>query len=138
VAPGWLDPYIVGHYWVEVGNDVFNNMGTSDLVALPRRTRSAVSHCAVGSPCTIAVPGEWSVVLPLHCSYIVATCPHVLQALTMVPARTFCRPMMALTSGTMEMCARALGIGEPCYTGRHVRLFLCLRPTAHRGLQDVW
>jgi hypothetical protein len=59
VAPGWFDPYIVGHYQLEVANDVFNGMSTSDLVVLPRRTWSAAWHRAVGSPVTIAVPGEW-------------------------------------------------------------------------------
>jgi hypothetical protein len=26
VTPGWLNPYIVGHYRLEVANDVFNGM----------------------------------------------------------------------------------------------------------------
>jgi hypothetical protein len=50
VASGWLDPYIIGHYQLEVANDVFNNMKTSDLVILSRRPRSAVSRHAVRSP----------------------------------------------------------------------------------------
>jgi hypothetical protein len=36
-----LDPYIVGHYRLEVANDVFNGVGKSHLIVLPRRTRSA-------------------------------------------------------------------------------------------------
>jgi hypothetical protein len=26
VAPEWLNPYIAGHYWLEVANDVFNDI----------------------------------------------------------------------------------------------------------------
>jgi hypothetical protein len=29
VAPGWLDPYIVGHYRLEVPNDVFKGVSMS-------------------------------------------------------------------------------------------------------------
>jgi hypothetical protein len=87
VAPGWLDPYIVGHYRLEVANNVFNGMGTPDVVVLPRHTRSAAWRRAVGSPGTVTVPDEWSTVLVLHCSRMstrfagidCATCPHVLQ-----------------------------------------------------------
>jgi hypothetical protein len=39
VALGWLDPYIVGHYRLEVENNVFNGVGTSSLIVLPCRTR---------------------------------------------------------------------------------------------------
>jgi hypothetical protein len=35
VAPGWLKPYTVGHYQVEVANDIFNGMGVSYPIALP-------------------------------------------------------------------------------------------------------
>jgi hypothetical protein len=88
VIPGWLDPYIVGHYRLEVVNDVFNDVSTSDLVVLPRRTRSTAWHCDVGSPSTVAVSGEWSTVLVPHCNRLstrytgidCAPCMHVLQA----------------------------------------------------------
>jgi hypothetical protein len=42
---------------------------------------------------------------------------------------------MALTSGALETCALALGIDEPCRTGRSARLFFVLE--AHRGAQDA-
>jgi hypothetical protein len=53
-----------------------------------------------------------------------------------VPVRTYYRPMMALTSGTMEMCARALGIGMPCLTGRLARLFFMFE--AHGPHETAW
>jgi hypothetical protein len=42
VASGWLDPYIVGHYRLEVAKDVFSDVETSDLVVLSCRPQSAV------------------------------------------------------------------------------------------------
>jgi hypothetical protein len=47
-------------------------------------TRSAVLRCGVESLGTVVVPGEWSIVLTLHCSRIVATCLHALHALTVM------------------------------------------------------
>jgi hypothetical protein len=88
MTPRWLDPYIVGHYQVEVANDIFNDMELFVLVILSRRPRPAAWHRAVGSSCTVAVPGEWSAALTLHCSHM-SSClacivygayPHVLQA----------------------------------------------------------
>jgi hypothetical protein len=126
VALEWLDPYIVGHYWLEVANDVFNSVAMPGLVILRRRTRSAAWRRAVGSLYTVAVPGEWSAALALHCSCTIVVYPHVLQTLTAVPARTSCRCMMALTSGTLETCTRALGTGEPCCIGWFAGLLLML------------
>jgi hypothetical protein len=105
VAQGWLDLYRVGHYRLEVANDVFNGVGTSDLVVLPHRTQSAVWRHAVASPGTVVVLGEWSTVLALHCSRTIAACAHVLQTLTVLPAHTSCRHMMALMSGALKMSA---------------------------------
>jgi hypothetical protein len=65
---GWLNPYIIGHYRLEVASDVFNSVGTPVIVVLPHCAQSVAWRCAVGSPCTVAVPGEWSVVLVLHYS----------------------------------------------------------------------
>jgi hypothetical protein len=78
VAPGWLDPYIVGHYRLEVANDVFNGVGTSDFVVLSHRPQSVAWCCVVGSRCTVVVSDEWLAVLVLHYSCTVVTCPHVL------------------------------------------------------------
>jgi hypothetical protein len=36
-----LDPYIVGHYRLEVANDVFNDVGMPGLIVLPRHPQSA-------------------------------------------------------------------------------------------------
>jgi hypothetical protein len=33
VASGEVKPYVVGHHWPGVANDVFNGVGTPDLVA---------------------------------------------------------------------------------------------------------
>jgi hypothetical protein len=124
LAPGWLDPYIVGHYKLEVVNVVFNGVGMSGPVVLPHHTVNIVA--TVGPPGTVAVPGKWSAALVLHCSRTIASCPHVSQVLTTPPARTSCIPTMALTSDTLEICARALGISEPYCMGRHVRLLFTL------------
>jgi hypothetical protein len=83
-------------------------------------------HYVVESLGTVAVPAEWSIVLTLHYSHTVAACLHALQALTTLPVRTSCRPMMALKSGALEMCVRALGTCVPSCTGRTARLFFML------------
>jgi hypothetical protein len=75
---------------------------------------------------TVAVLDERSTVLTLHCSRTVAVCLHALHAMTALPVRTSCRPMVALMSGTLETCARALGTRVPSYTGRPARLFFML------------
>jgi hypothetical protein len=105
----------------------------SDLVVLPCHARSAAWHHAVRLPYIVVVPDEWSAVLTLHCSCAIAACPHVLQALTVVPVRTSYKPMMALMSAALKMCMHALGIEEPCYIGKPTRPFFMLEPAAHRG-----
>jgi hypothetical protein len=83
-----LDPYIVGHYRLEVANDVFNGVGTSGLVILPRHIWSIAQRHVVRSPCTVIVPIKWLAVLALYYSRLFArlagivygACPHVLQA----------------------------------------------------------
>jgi hypothetical protein len=45
-----LDPDIVGHYRLEVANDVFNGVGKFGLVTLPSGTRSAVCAMLLGRP----------------------------------------------------------------------------------------
>jgi hypothetical protein len=127
VALGLLDPYIIGHYQLEVVNDVFNDVGTPDLVVLPCRTRSVLWCHTIGSLGTVPVPCEWSIVVALHYSCIVAACLHALQALTALPARTSCSPMMTLTSGVLKTCARALGTCGVSYTGRPARLLFILK-----------
>jgi hypothetical protein len=111
---------------------------TPGLVVLPCHTRSVVWHRAIGSHGTIAVPVKWTTVLALHYSHTVATCPHVLQALTALPTRTSCRPMKALMPGALEMCASALGTCGPSCTSRPTRLFFLHEARGHRGPQDVW
>jgi hypothetical protein len=96
---------------------------TPGLVVLPCHTRSVVWHRAIGSHGTIAAPVKWTTVLALHYSHTVATCPHVLQALTALPTRTSCRPMKALMPSALEMCASALGTCGPSCTSRPTRLF---------------
>jgi hypothetical protein len=75
---------------------------------------------------TVAVAGEWSIVLAMHYSRTVVVCLYALQALTVLPVRTYCSSMMALMSGALETCARALGTCIPSCTGRHARLFFML------------
>jgi hypothetical protein len=105
---------------------------------LPRHTRSTVWHRAVESPSTVAVPGEWFTVLTLHCSHTVAAYLHALQTLTILHARTSCRFIMSLTSGSLKMCTCALGICVPSCTARPTRFFLCLRHVAHRETWNTW
>jgi hypothetical protein len=128
-----LDPYIVGHYWLKVANDVFNSVEMSGLVILSRCPWSAVRRHAVGSPCTVVVPAEWSIGSTLNYSDIVAVCSHVLQALVAVPARTSYRLMMVLKSGALKTCARALQTDEPCRTGRPTRSFFMLEARNPQG-----
>jgi hypothetical protein len=93
---------------------------------LPHCTQPATWHSAVESLDIVAVPGEWSTVLALHCSHTVATCPHVLQTWSVMPARKSCTLRMALMLGVSKMCVRALGTCVSSCTGRHVRLFFIL------------
>jgi hypothetical protein len=95
VAPGSLDPYIIGQYWLKVTNNVFNSV------------RHALSYSPITLPSISSVaPCCW---VTLHCSGVrtggqqrwrctVDACPHVdtdsgaclhvLQALAVVPVRT--------------------------------------------------
>jgi hypothetical protein len=50
-----------------------------------------------------------------------------------VLARTSCRPLMALTSDALEMCAHALGTGRSCCTGRLAWLFFMLEDHGPQG-----
>jgi hypothetical protein len=65
-------------------------------------------------------------VLALHCSHTVAVRPHALQTLTTLPARTSCRYMIALTSGALKTCTRALRTCVARCIGRLARLFFIL------------
>jgi hypothetical protein len=60
-----------------------------------RCTQSAMWRCAVESLGTVAVSGEWSIMLAPYCSRTVAVCLHALQVLTVLPARTSGRPCQA-------------------------------------------
>jgi hypothetical protein len=75
---------------------------------------------------TVAVSSEWSIVLALYCSRTVAACLHTLHALTVLPVRMSCRPMMALMPGALGTCARALETCVSSYTDRAARLFFML------------
>jgi hypothetical protein len=80
-----------------VVNDVFNDVGTHGLIAC----HAALSHqsgVVLSSHFgTVAVLDEWSIVPTSHCSHTVDACPHALQVLTTLLARTSCRRIMALT-----------------------------------------
>jgi hypothetical protein len=53
LAPGWLDPYIVGHYKLEVVNVVFNGVGMSGPVVLPHHTVNIVApYCWAAWHCS--------------------------------------------------------------------------------------
>jgi hypothetical protein len=100
---------------------------------LPRYTRSAVLRRAVEPFDTVAVSDEWSIVMTMHYSHTVAACLHVLQTLTMLPARTSYRPMMALISGALEMYECAMGTCVPSCTGMTARLFFILEARGPQG-----
>jgi hypothetical protein len=60
VAPGWLDPCVLGRYLPGVANDVFNGM---DVVASYRLATSCAyvtRRRVVGLPNTVAVHHEWA------------------------------------------------------------------------------
>jgi hypothetical protein len=99
---------------------------TPCLIVPPRCAQSTAWHCAVRSHDTIVVLGEWSTRPALHYSCTVASCLHVLQALTTLPACTSCRRRMALTSGVLETYVRALGTCGPSCTVRPASLFFML------------
>jgi hypothetical protein len=86
-----------------------------------------VWRCAIESLGTVAVPDEWSIVLALHCSRIVAIYLHALWALTALSARTFCRPMMAQVSGVLVTCRHALETRESSHIGRPSKPFFILK-----------
>jgi hypothetical protein len=110
--------------------------GASRPVILPHHTWSAAWCCAARSPGTIAVPDEWSIGSMLHYSRTVAVCPHVLQALIALHARTSYRPMMDLTSGTLQTYTRALGTCKPSYTAMPIRLFFMFEARGPQG--TIW
>jgi hypothetical protein len=138
VAPGQVKPYGGRALMARGSKRCLQWHGHAWSCRLPRCTRSVVWRRAVESLGTVAVQDEWSIVLALHCSRIVAAYLHALQALTALLVRTSYRPMMALTSGALETCARALRTCVPSCTDRPARFSLCLRPTAHKEPSDMW
>jgi uncharacterized protein YqgV (UPF0045/DUF77 family) len=72
-------------------------------------------------------------VLALHYSHIVATCLHVLQALTVLHDRMSYRPMMTLMSGVLETCMRVLGTCVSSCTSKSARLFFMLEIRGSQG-----
>jgi hypothetical protein len=82
-------------------------------------------HCSGAS--------EWSIVLALHCSRIIAVCLHALQALTVLYACMSCMSMMALISGAFKTCTRALEKCVPSCTRRPARLFFILEACGPQG-----
>jgi hypothetical protein len=104
------------------------------LVLLPAKLHSVSSvERVVKSLGTVAVTGEWSIVLALYCSHIIGAHPHALHALTTMHAYMSCRPMMALTLCALETCAHALRICMPSYTGKQARLFFMLEACGPQG-----
>jgi hypothetical protein len=93
-----------------------------------------VWHCAVKSLGTVAVPDEWSIVLVLYCSRIVAACLHTMHALNALPTRTSCKRCQApwkLVHVHWEHTYPAAWAGLPGFS-------LCLRHVAHREPRDTW
>jgi hypothetical protein len=100
----------LGLLWLGIANDDLGSVWSVPYpVALPHHTWSAAWLGPVASPGTVAMPCVWSAGPTLHCSHTVAACLHVLQALNAVPSHTLCRHMMALMSGVLKTCVRALG-----------------------------
>jgi hypothetical protein len=56
------------------------------------------------------------------------------SALTTLPVRTSCRPMMALTSGALKMCTRVLGTCVPSCTCRPAKLLFILEARDAQGV----
>jgi hypothetical protein len=91
-------------------------------VVLPGYTWSAAWHRAVRSSGTVVVPYEWSKRPVMQCSRMSAH----LADIKCAACRTSCRPMMALTSNALKICACVLETCEPSCTGRPTRLFFML------------
>jgi hypothetical protein len=140
VPGGWKPITVLGFLWLGIANDGLSGSWSSPcLIALPRRARLATWLHPVASPDTIAVPCEWSTGPVLQCSFIVAACLHVLQALNAQLARASCRLMMALTLGVLETCMHTLETREPSCIGRPTRPFsIYLRPVALWERRDAW
>jgi hypothetical protein len=53
VALGWLDPHIVGHYQLEIANDIFNGMGhaLSCSPLTPHMVTSVMPCCLIVLHC---------------------------------------------------------------------------------------
>jgi hypothetical protein len=91
VAIGWLIPYIVGHYRLEVANDVFNVMGyvLSCHPAMSHSVCSMTSCCRDAWYCSgaLRVVNRAGAVLQTQCSCMFTclavikctACSHVLQ-----------------------------------------------------------
>jgi hypothetical protein len=101
---------------------------------LPHCTRSAVWHRVVESLDTVLVPGKWFIVLTLYCSRIVVCCLHALHVLTVLFARTSCRPCQ-VPSKFACVCSE-----HACLYAQAVLLdfSLCLMPVTHREPRDTW
>jgi hypothetical protein len=125
---GWKSITTLGFLWLGIAIDGMCDAWSAPcVVTLPRRAWSAARLCPVMSPRTVAVPCKWSTGPALHYSCTIAACPHVLHALNALPAHMSYSPMMTLTSGTLETCARALRICESSCTGRPARLFFMFK-----------
>jgi hypothetical protein len=59
-GPGWLDPYVLGHYLHGVVNDVFNGMEAVVSCHLATSRVCAVQRWVVGKPRIVAVHHEWA------------------------------------------------------------------------------
>jgi hypothetical protein len=60
VAPGWLDPFVLGRYLPGVANDVINDMEAVVSCRFAMSRACAARRWVVGLPGTAAVHREWA------------------------------------------------------------------------------
>jgi hypothetical protein len=91
VAPGWLDPYVLGRYLSGVGNDAFNDMEVIASCCLTT-SRACVAlrrvihrEWASGRHYTIAACCEWPADQRCPVAILQTPYPHVLLAFNVLP-----------------------------------------------------
>jgi hypothetical protein len=93
-------------------------------------------HHAVEALGTVAVPGEWSMVLVLNCSRTVAAYLYALQALTPLLARTSCSPCQAPWKLARVCWGHACLAAQAGLLGFSLCLKIAARPTGHMAAPE--
>jgi hypothetical protein len=126
--PRWLSPYMVGHYRLEIANNIFNGMRYIPTCRPARKHSvcSMVLYFRVDWHCSGVL--RWSTGPTLHCSrmYTCFACIKCVDCLHVLQIND--------VSDTLKTCVHALEIREPSYIDKPTRLFFILET---RGLQGT-